>query len=86
MTEIKLPYEDCTREEAIDFLRQHIEARDAEIARLKALYDDANETAQKRAWAMDRAVKIVENTCEVENLYKIADIIFAYVEIQKPSP
>lgn len=84
-TDIPMPYENCTQEEAVDFLRKHIEARDEEIARLKALYDDANEAAQKRAWAMDRAVRMYErNPGKPADLHEVAEAIREYIEIVKP--
>jgi len=52
---IPVPKEDCTKEEAIEYLSKHIELLNEEIHKIRS--DDEKQT---RAWALDRAVRVYE--------------------------
>ena len=70
-----VPKEDCTKEEAIEYLSAHIDDLNKELVEVKK-----DEAKQTRAWAMDRAVRVYEkhSAPEFETLKAMADNIYAY--------
>lgn len=72
---IPVPKEDCTKEEAIEYLSQHIENLNKEIMAIRT--DDAKQT---RAWALDRAVRVFEKSGETDfvKIEAMANSMFKY--------
>ncbi len=63
---IPIPSENCTKEEAIEYLSKHIEMLNEEMRKFRE--DDEKQT---RAWALDRAVRVYEKSAETPSFEAI---------------
>lgn len=72
---IPVPREDCTKEEAIEYLSQHIEDLNNQLQTIRD-----NDEKQTRAWALDRAVRVFEKAgpTTFTEIKDMADSMYAY--------
>lgn len=82
---MRIPTEDCTKEEAVEYLSKHIEVLQSRLEEANNRFEDAKEIAERKAWALDRAVRLFENKdASIDDILDIADKFFNHIAIQKP--
>lgn len=81
-----VPAQDCTHEEAIQYLETHIENLNEKIEQIEKRYEDDEKDSSLRGWAMDRAIRHYEKSSlpvDFETLQDLSDKIYNYAKIKK---
>lgn len=84
MKPMPIPSNDCSKEEAIEYLSNHIETLNEKIDELEKRWESSETEATQRAWAMDRAIRVFDRqqVPTFDDLKALADNLYGYTKIE----
>jgi hypothetical protein len=85
MKENKLPYEDCTKEQAVAYLKTHIENQQEVIQKLESENATAHKVSDTKAFCLKMVMETRGHTdAQAKELIEFADELYQYVKVETP--